>query len=87
MKQCSERCSPETVRCNLRILGYQHLAYGGACGADCALEDPPEDLVTNRFPLEKADEAYSLMASGRSGKVAIVFDEELKVSNASRFAS
>ena len=23
----------------------------------------PEDLVTNRFPLEKADEAYALMAS------------------------
>src|SRR5271157_2165226 len=38
----------------------------------------PEDLVTNRFPLEKADEAYALMASGKSGKVAVVFDEELK---------
>jgi threonine dehydrogenase-like Zn-dependent dehydrogenase len=38
----------------------------------------PEDLVTNRFPLEKADEAYSLMASGKSGKVAVVFDEELR---------
>ena len=38
----------------------------------------PEDLVTNRFPLEKADEAYALMASGKSGKVAVGFDEELK---------
>jgi threonine dehydrogenase-like Zn-dependent dehydrogenase len=38
----------------------------------------PEDLVTHRFPLEKADEAYSLMASGKCGKVAVVFDEELK---------
>jgi threonine dehydrogenase-like Zn-dependent dehydrogenase len=38
----------------------------------------PEDLVTNRFALEKADEAYALMASGKSGKVAVVFDEELK---------
>ena len=38
----------------------------------------PEDLVTDRFPLEKADEAYALMASGKSGKVAVVFDEELK---------
>jgi threonine dehydrogenase-like Zn-dependent dehydrogenase len=36
----------------------------------------PEDLVTNRFPLEKADEAYRLMAEGRCGKVAVVFDEE-----------
>ncbi|MBN2651116.1 MAG: zinc-binding dehydrogenase [Spirochaetales bacterium] len=38
----------------------------------------PEDLVTHRFPLEKAPEAYSLMASGKCGKVAIVFDEENK---------
>lgn len=38
----------------------------------------PEVLVTHRFPLEKADEAYALMASGNCGKVAVVFDEELK---------
>ena len=38
----------------------------------------PEILVTHRFPLEKADEAYSLMASGKCGKVAVCFDEELK---------
>jgi threonine dehydrogenase-like Zn-dependent dehydrogenase len=38
----------------------------------------PEALVTNRFPLEKADEAYRLMADGRCGKVAVVFDEEMK---------
>ena len=36
----------------------------------------PDELVTHRFPLEKADEAYSLMASGKCGKVAVVFDEE-----------
>ena len=35
----------------------------------------PEDLVTHRFPLEKADEAYALMASGKCGKVAVVFKE------------
>jgi hypothetical protein len=29
-------------------------------------------------PVEKADEAYALMASGKSGKVTVVFDEELK---------
>lgn len=40
----------------------------------------PEDLVTHRFPLEKADEAYALMASGKCGKVAIAFDEELRSS-------
>ncbi len=38
----------------------------------------PEILVTHRFPLEKADEAYKLMASGACGKVAVCFDEELK---------
>ncbi|MDT8389107.1 MAG: zinc-binding dehydrogenase [Lentisphaeria bacterium] len=38
----------------------------------------PEDLVTHRFPLEKADDAYALMASGKCGKVAVVFDEEIK---------
>lgn len=38
----------------------------------------PEELVTHRFPLEKASEAYALMASGKCGKVAVVFDEELR---------
>jgi threonine dehydrogenase-like Zn-dependent dehydrogenase len=38
----------------------------------------PEDLVTHRFTLDQADEAYRLMASGACGKVAVCFDEELK---------
>jgi threonine dehydrogenase-like Zn-dependent dehydrogenase len=38
----------------------------------------PADLVTHRFPVERADEAYALMASGRCGKVAVCFDEELR---------
>ncbi len=38
----------------------------------------PEDLVTHRFTLNNAAEAYSLMAEGKCGKVAIVFDEEIK---------
>ncbi len=33
----------------------------------------PEDLVTNYFPLEKAGEAYALMAEGKCGKVAVCF--------------
>lgn len=37
----------------------------------------PEQLVTHRFPLDRVDEAYRLMAEGRCGKVAVVFDEEL----------
>jgi 2-desacetyl-2-hydroxyethyl bacteriochlorophyllide A dehydrogenase len=38
----------------------------------------PDTLITHRFPLTKADEAYALMASGACGKVAVCFDEELK---------
>lgn len=34
----------------------------------------PGDLITNEFPLEKAGEAYKLMAEGKCGKVAVVFD-------------
>ena len=37
----------------------------------------PADLVTHRFPLDKAADAYALMASGKCGKVAVCFDEEL----------
>lgn len=38
----------------------------------------PEQLVTHRFPVEHAGDAYALMDSGDCGKVAIVFDEEIK---------
>jgi threonine dehydrogenase-like Zn-dependent dehydrogenase len=38
----------------------------------------PEDLITHRFSLEKAADAYKLMAEGNCGKVAVCFDEELK---------
>jgi threonine dehydrogenase-like Zn-dependent dehydrogenase len=37
----------------------------------------PANLVTHRFALDKADEAYELMADGKCGEVAVVFDEEL----------
>jgi threonine dehydrogenase-like Zn-dependent dehydrogenase len=37
----------------------------------------PADLVTHRFRLDKAGDAYSLMASGKCGKVAVCFDEEM----------
>ena len=38
----------------------------------------PEDLVTHRFTLDKVSDAYALMAEGKCGKVAVVFDEEIK---------
>lgn len=31
----------------------------------------PEEIITHRFPLERAAEAYALMASGQCGKVAV----------------
>lgn len=37
----------------------------------------PADLVTHRFALEEVEKAYQLMASGKCGKVAVCFDEEL----------
>ncbi len=37
----------------------------------------PADLVTHRFALDEVGEAYALMASGKCGKVAVCFDEEL----------
>jgi len=39
----------------------------------------PADLITHRFGLDQVDESYALMASGRCGKVAVCFDEELTV--------
>lgn len=36
----------------------------------------PADLITHRFALDRVAEAYSLMASGKCGKVAVCFDEE-----------
>jgi threonine dehydrogenase-like Zn-dependent dehydrogenase len=38
----------------------------------------PADLVTHRFALDHAGDAYALMASGKCGKVAVCFDEELQ---------
>jgi threonine dehydrogenase-like Zn-dependent dehydrogenase len=37
----------------------------------------PADLITHRFALEDVGKAYELMSSGRCGKVAVCFDEEL----------
>ncbi|MDR0497512.1 MAG: zinc-binding dehydrogenase [Treponema sp.] len=38
----------------------------------------PDALVTHRFPLDKAGDAYKLMDKGNCGKVAVCADEELK---------
>ncbi|GHV47359.1 alcohol dehydrogenase [Bacteroidia bacterium] len=41
----------------------------------------PEHLVTHRFTLEQAPEAFALMSEGKCGKVAVVSDEEIKTIN------
>ena len=41
----------------------------------------PEDLVTNRFTIDKVAKAYELMDAGKCGKVAIVYDEEINSLN------
>jgi len=38
----------------------------------------PDTLVSHRFSLDKAAQAYSLMNEGKCGKVAVCADEELK---------
>ncbi|MCU0247274.1 MAG: zinc-binding dehydrogenase, partial [Bryobacter sp.] len=37
----------------------------------------PADLITHRFALDQCGDAYALMSSGKCGKVAVCFDEEL----------
>lgn len=34
----------------------------------------PEDLVTHKFTLAEVGDAYTLVASGQCGKVAVVFE-------------
>ena len=36
----------------------------------------PDQLITHRFPLERVDEAYALMASGKCGKVCVTFPDD-----------
>jgi len=38
----------------------------------------PAEIITHRFALNQAADAYALMASGKCGKVAVCQDEELK---------
>jgi len=66
----------------------QKTIYGSWVTSTCLMEDlverlvrwnlHPADLVTHRFALDHAGEAYALMASGKCGKVAVCFDEELQ---------
>jgi threonine dehydrogenase-like Zn-dependent dehydrogenase len=57
----------------------QHLEDGkSSFDASCAGRSIPRTLVTHRLHLNQADEAYRLMAAGDCGKVAVVFDEEIR---------
>ena len=54
------------------------LAAGDAPGLLARARDEAPEAFARRFAGKGADEAYRLMASGACGKVAVVFDEELK---------
>jgi threonine dehydrogenase-like Zn-dependent dehydrogenase len=57
-----------------RLIGswVTSLANMEQCCEDLAAWDAhPDRIVTHRFPLEKAPEAYQLMADGQCGKVII----------------
>lgn len=72
-----------TVTCNpsTDLIHDQKTIYGSWVTSTWLMEElaerlvrwnlHPEDIVTHRFTLDQAPEAYSLMASGRCGKVAI----------------
>lgn len=68
------------------IIHDQKTIYGSWVTSSWLMEDlverlvrwslHPEDIVTHRFALDQADDAYRLMASGRCGKVAVCPAEE-----------
>ena len=70
------------------ILHDQKTVYGSWVTSIWKMEDlvehlvrwniHPDQLITHRFAIDQADEAYALMASGACGKVAVCFDEELR---------
>lgn len=79
---------PFTMRPSPDIIHGQKTIYGSWVTSTWRMEElverlarwgvHPDRLITHRFPLEKAGEAYALMASGHCGKVAVCFDEELE---------
>lgn len=58
---------------DIRCIYHEHLGQGPEGYQDLH----PADLVTHRFALPDISKAYALMASGRCGKVAVCFDDEL----------
>jgi threonine dehydrogenase-like Zn-dependent dehydrogenase len=80
------------------IIHDQKTIYGSWVTSTCLMEVlverlvrwnlHPADIITHRFALGCADQAYALMASGKCGKVAVCFDEELNAmrSNDSRLS-
>jgi len=69
------------------LIHDQKTIYGSWVTSTCLMEElverllrwnlHPADIITHRFGLEQAADAYALMASGKCGKVAVCSDEEL----------
>ena len=68
--------SEEDAKKFAEFCGYPVMlkASAGGGGRGMRIVRNPEDLITDEFPIEKAGEAYALMAGGNCGKVAVVFD-------------
>ena len=64
----------EKVRARTGGHGVEKALDASASEPGRALAIRPDRLITHRFALEDAGEAYALMASGHCGKVAVVFD-------------
>ena len=55
---------------NLQKMGMPR----GCCSEEWILANP-DKLITHRFELKDVSKAYALMASGRCGKVAVVYPD------------
>ena len=69
--------SPQIIHKQLTIYGSWTFSTGGLTEvADFVVERrvPLKDLFTHTFPLEEAADAYTLFDSGKTGKVALVWE-------------
>ena len=69
--------SPQIIHKQLTIYGSWTFSTGGLGEvANFVVERqvPLGDLITHRFPVERAVEAYKLFDSGKTGKVTFVWD-------------
>jgi len=57
-----------------RLPELGHRNWIGVVDSAYPLQTSPGIVITHRFALDRVADAYSLMASGKCGKVAVVFE-------------